>query len=64
MLCCASALVVAAYTKTPHSSGFARLAFGHFTKPSKRFSDKGNLSSGKKLRAVVRGIENISGRTT
>jgi len=65
MLCCASALVVAAYAKsTPHSSGFARLASGHFTKPSKRFSEKGNLSSGKKLRAVVRGIENISGRTT
>jgi hypothetical protein len=36
MLRCASALVVAEYDKsTPHSSGFARLASGRFTEPSK-----------------------------
>src|SRR4030066_968950 len=35
MLRCASSFVIAAYAKrTPHSSGFARLACGLFTKPS------------------------------
>jgi hypothetical protein len=65
MLCCALAIVVAAYAKsTPHSSGFARLASEHFTKPSKIFSKKENLFCGKNLGAVIRRVENISRRTT
>jgi hypothetical protein len=51
MLRCASAIVVAAYAKsTPHSSGFARLASGRFTKLSKY----GNYVLWKKLQSCCK----------
>lgn len=48
MLRCASALVIAAYTKsTPHASGFARLASESFYKASQMIKHSINVAVGK-----------------